>query len=144
MPGHPRLQQHRCHHKLRGCSRSLTTTTTTNTTTTKTHAGVISSPNVAFNGFGYPAFITAPAGGLLTLRSLWLTSAWDEENEVTISAGDERGQTVGEYVTTLSTDNPREINFAALPAGSYKGTFAGVKHIGIDTWATQVGLTWLP
>jgi hypothetical protein len=103
---------------------------------------VISSPNVAFNGFGYPAYITAPAGGLLTLRSLWLTSAWDEENEVTISAGDERGQTVGEYVTTLSTDNPREIDFTKLPKGSYKGTFEGVKHIGIDTWATQVRGSW--
>ena len=103
-------------------------------------AGVISSPKVAFNGYGYPASITAPEGGLLTLHSLFLTSAWDVDNVVTITAKDFRGEKLGTYVTSLSTDNPRQIDFATIPEGAMTGTFAGAKSVSITTTATQVAL----
>lgn len=102
--------------------------------------GVISSPKVAFNGYGYPATITAPEGGLLTLHSMYLTSAWDEDNIVTITAKDDRDNVVGTYVTSLSTDDPRQIDFETLPADVVTGTFVGVKAIVVTTTRTQVAL----
>lgn len=93
------------------------------------------------NGYGYPATISAPDGGLLTLNSLWATSAWDQDNVLTLTANDERGSTVGQFVTSLSTDEPREIDLAAQwPPGVLTGTFAGVKAVTVSTSGTQVAL----
>jgi hypothetical protein len=104
---------------------------------------VISTPKVAFNGYGYPATVSAPEGGLLTLHSMYLTSAWAQNNVVTITATDERRETVGKYVTWLVTDNPRYIDFTVdppLPIGIKTGTFRGVKTIEVQSSAWQVAL----
>jgi hypothetical protein len=71
---------------------------------------------------------------------MYLTSAWDEENIVTIMSFDERGNTLGKAEVTLSTDNPRRIDLATLPTGAVHGTFVGVKSIEISTSATQIAL----
>jgi hypothetical protein len=104
---------------------------------------VISTPKVAFNGYGYPATVSAPEGGLLTLHSMYLTSAWAQNNVVKITATDERRETVGKYVTWLVTDNPRYIDFTVdppLPIGIKTGTFRGVKTIEVQSSAWQVAL----
>lgn len=95
---------------------------------------------MAFNGYGYPATISAPINGLLTLHSLYLTSAWDEENSVTITADNALEETVGTYKLTLYTDAPVLVDLAAPAAGSLTGTFAGVSSITIATRGTQVAL----
>jgi hypothetical protein len=105
--------------------------------------GVISTPKVAFNGYGYPATVSAPEGGVITLHSMYLTSAWAQNNVVTITATDERRETVGKYVTWLVTDNPCLIDLSVdppLPIGIKTGTFAGVKTIEVATSAWQVAL----
>jgi len=95
---------------------------------------------VAFNGYGYQASFSAPENGLLTLHSMYLTSAWDEDNIVTITASDDRGATLGTFVTSLTTVDPRQIDFDTLPAGVKTGTFARVKTVSISTTGTQVAL----
>lgn len=103
-------------------------------------AGVMSSPKVAFNGYGYPAHFSAPENGLLTLHSMYVTSAWDTDNEVTIRATNEQGAVVGTYSVTLSTVTPQFIDFDHLPVNAWAGSFAGVKTVTIITSATQIAL----
>lgn len=103
-------------------------------------AGVVSSPKVGFNGYGYPATISAPDGGLLTVHGTYVTSAWDQDNVLTITAKDDTEQTVGTYVVSLSTERPRYINFSMPEAGKLSGTFAAVKSVVFATSQTQVAV----
>jgi len=118
-------------------------------------AGVISSPNVAYNGFGAPASFSSPAP--FTLDSLYLTAAWNDNLQVTVT-GLNNGQAIaGDTATlTLSATQPTlfapgwsgltEVDFTSFGGTPHPGYEGGGDHFALDNLAIDAtpepSFTW--
>jgi hypothetical protein len=106
---------------------------------------------VAFNIDGMPGTIVAPGNGSISLHSLYLTSAWDADNLVTITAEDEDENEVGRVQVVVDSDGPVFVDLrssaaapgtpsSSSPVELRTGSFEGVKAIIVETRGSQVVL----
>jgi len=81
-----------------------------NTNSTGYQNGLVSSPYVAFNGYGGPARIS---GRLFNLDSAYLTAAWNDGLQVEV-LGSLEGVLIYDNTYTAETSSPVPINFNYL------------------------------
>jgi uncharacterized repeat protein (TIGR03803 family) len=72
-------------------------------------AGMISAPNVAYNGYGEPAYL-ASSSGSFSLLSAYVTAAWNDNLRLEVK-GLANSALVYHQSFTLSATNPTFINF---------------------------------
>jgi len=96
--------------------------------------GVVSPPNVAYNGFGDPASISAAPGTNFTLFGGFFTAAWNNGLQINAQAYDTFGNPIAaDNVTfTENTFGPQEQSFNWANIGSVTFTSFGGTPAGYD------------
>jgi len=98
-------------------------------------AGVVSTNNVVYNGFGTAASITS--ANPFNLFSAYLTAAWNDNLQVE-AQGYTNGVLIYDNTYTLSATNPTLINFNYLGVTEVDFTSSGgTQHPGYSVGATQ-------
>ena len=75
--------------------------------------GVVSSGNVVFDGFALPASLSRTDGSLFSLVSAYFTSAWQENNHISVQ-GYVGSNLVADFGFTVNTTAPLLADLSAL------------------------------
>jgi hypothetical protein len=108
--------------------------------------GVVSTPLVAYNGFGNPASFS---GSIFTLNSLFLAGAWNDGLNVTVT-GKQDGRIVDSATFIVSTFRPKletlnwhnldEVDFTSAGGVSHFGPPIGTQFV-LDNLSLTFGTT---
>lgn len=90
--------------------------------------GTVSPHNVAYNGYGNPASLTSAGGTAFTLDSFYLTAAWNDDLDVTVTAS-RLGVVLDTTTLIVSTDGPtlETLNWTGIDTLQFSA-FGGTPH----------------
>lgn len=100
--------------------------------------GVISGTKVGYNGWGNPAWYQA-VSGTFDFNSVWITAAWYNNLNVTIT-GSNGGSTLFSQVVTVSTDSPTYFSFNWMGLDKLHFATSGGVSAGLGGCCTHIAL----
>ena len=109
--------------------------------------GIVSSPNVAYNGYGNPASVSSINTSPFTFNSVYMTAAWVNGLNVTVTGYDAGMNQLYQQFLTLNTSGPTQevFNWANVNEVLFTPTnYAGSSHIAFDNMLMNGGATVTP